>query len=110
MSFRSTEEGGISLQRESLLGSSVRLPDHVVYRGFVAETVVLNLQTGKYHGLNPVGGRMLEALQQASSVREAVVVIAAEYGQEEGAVEADVLSFCRDLLERGLIEVQSDEP
>jgi hypothetical protein len=45
---------------DTLLSASLRLPQHVVHRSFVAETVVLNLQTGKYHGLNPVGGRMLE--------------------------------------------------
>ena len=32
---------------------SARIPQHVVFRGFATETVVLNLETGKYHGLNP---------------------------------------------------------
>ena len=36
---------------------NVKLPQHVVYRDFVSETVLLNIQTGKYHGLNPTAGR-----------------------------------------------------
>lgn len=41
----------------ALLAARPPVPDHVVYRAFVDETVVLNLDTGRYHGLNAVGGR-----------------------------------------------------
>jgi len=96
------------IDNDNLLGACLRLPEHVVHRSFVAETVVLNLQTGRYHGLNPVGGRMLDALNGASSVRQAAELIASEYGQDRAGVEADMVAFCRDLLERGLVEVTSD--
>lgn len=96
------------VDRDSLLSACVRLPDHVVHRSFVAETVILNLQTGQYHGLNPMGGRMLEVLQEAPDVAHAVQSIAAEYGQEDAVVEADMIVFCEDLLRRGLVEVASD--
>ena len=89
---------------DTLLSARLRLPQHVVHRNFVAETVVLNLQTGKYHGLNSVGGRMLEVVNEAPTVREAAELIADEYGQDPGAIEADLLAFCRDLLDRGLLE------
>lgn len=89
---------------ETLLSACLRLPQHVVHRGFVAETVVLNLHTGKYHGLNPVGGRMLEVVNEAPTVREASELIAEEYGQDPAAIEADLVAFCRDLLDRGLLE------
>jgi hypothetical protein len=92
-----------------LLAAKVRLPQHVVYRNFVAETVVLNLQTGQYHGLNPTAGRMLEALQSAPTVEASVLVLASQYeiGQEE--IERDVLVLLRGLLDRGLIETVDDD-
>ena len=34
------------VEKADILRSSARLPEHVVYRTFVYETVVLNLQTG----------------------------------------------------------------
>ena len=46
-----------------------RVPDHVVYRKYVRETVILNLDTGTYHGLNRSGGKMLETLGAAATVR-----------------------------------------
>lgn len=79
----------------------------MVYRSFVAETVVLNLKTGMYHGLNPMGGHMLDVLSEAPTVRDAAAVIAAEYQDQE--VEADLVAFCRDLLDRELVEIVVDE-
>lgn len=93
----------------TLLASSVRLPDHVVHRAFAAETVVLNLQTGKYHGLNPVAGRMLRVLEQGVTVKDAARQLAAEYDQPLETVEEDLCALCADLLERGLIETDAVE-
>jgi Coenzyme PQQ synthesis protein D (PqqD) len=95
----------MTVDRDTLLSARLRLPEHVVHRSFVAETVVLNLQTGRYHGLNPMGGRMLGVLNEAPSVRRAVEQISAEYEQDLAIVEADFVTFCVDLLERGLVEV-----
>jgi hypothetical protein len=91
---------------DTLLGSRLRLPQHVVHRSFVSETVILNLQTGKYHGLNPMGGHMLEVLSESDDVRSAAERVATEYDQDLGAVQADFVAFCSDLLDRGLVEIQ----
>jgi DNA-binding MarR family transcriptional regulator len=94
---------------QELLAARVRLPQHIVHRGFVAETVVLNLRTGKYHGLNPTAGRMLEALERAPSVGAVVPELAGEYGLQQAQIERDLIELCAGLLERGLIEIV-DEP
>jgi Coenzyme PQQ synthesis protein D (PqqD) len=89
----------------SLLASKVTVPQHVVYRSFPAETVVLNLETGKYHGLNATAGSMLEALERAACLRDAAIAVAERYGQSQTAIEQDMCELCSALLERGLIEV-----
>jgi hypothetical protein len=88
-----------------LLESQVAVPDHVVHRAFPTETVVLNLETGRYHGLNPVAGRMLEVLEQVGGVSESAVRLAREFEQPLERVEQDLTTLCADLQERGLIEV-----
>jgi hypothetical protein len=98
-----------ALTDEELLRARARLPQHVVHRSFVAETVVLNLRTGKYHGLNPTAGRMLEALEASPSVGDAVAPLAAEYGLEPPRIEADLLELTRGLLDRGLIVTADDD-
>lgn len=88
--------------------SSINVPRHVVYRSFPSETVVLNLETGKYHGLNATAGTMLEALESASSVSDAASVLASRYSQPEDVIERDIRELCSVLLERGLIELDGD--
>jgi hypothetical protein len=92
-----------------LLSSRARLPQHVVHRSFVAETVVLNLRTGKYHGLNPTAGRMLEVLETAPTVGAAVNELTDEYGLERERIQSDLLALTRGLLKRGLIETADDD-
>jgi coenzyme PQQ synthesis protein D (PqqD) len=77
----------------------------VVSRSFVSETVLLNLQTGVYHGINPVGGRILEVLERAESVQAAAVALADEFGVPLARIEHDLVEFCQGLLERQLIQV-----
>jgi Coenzyme PQQ synthesis protein D (PqqD) len=90
--------------QESLLEAKVTVPQSVVFRSFPTETVVLNLQTGKYHGLNPTAGKMLQALTEADSVRAAAAAVAAEYEAPAETIEGDICDLCRNLLERGLVE------
>lgn len=86
----------------------VRVPEHVVFRSFPGETVALNLQTGKYHGLNPVAGRMVEALIESGDLDATATALAEEYGQPRETVVADLGSLCEDLSRRGLIELPGD--
>jgi hypothetical protein len=85
----------------------LRVPEHVVYRSFPSETVLLNLTSGIYHGLNATAGRMLEALEQADSFAAAVAIVAQEFGQPPELVEQDMRGLCKALFERGLL-VQDD--
>lgn len=89
----------------SVSRTTVRIPDHIVYRMFAAQAVVLNLHTGKYHGLNPSGGRMLEVLQEVADVEQAAALLATEYGRPAAEIERDLREFCQDLATRKLIEI-----
>jgi hypothetical protein len=88
-----------------IANAQASIPSHVVYRAFAAETVILNLETGKYHGLNATGGRMLELLDRCASVAEAVTKFAGDFGKQPVEVEQDVRAFCNRLFERGLIDI-----
>lgn len=95
-----------TIDPQTMLEAVVHVPKHVVYRSFEAETVLLNLQTGQYHGLNRTGGRMLELLDTTGgSVREAIDRLADEYGEPTAAIEDGLATFCAALASRGLIEV-----
>lgn len=88
----------------------MRIPRHVVHRHFPAQTVVLNLHTGRYHGLNPTAGRMLDALGEAQTLAAAARIVADHYRRPRADVERDMCEVCGQLLARGLVELvdQSD--
>ena len=90
---------------DSILDAGLVIPDHVVYRAFEAETLLLNLESGQYHGLNATGGRMLEIVKErGGTVRDAVGVLAEEYGVDAAEIEPDLAEFCEALEERGLVQ------
>lgn len=94
---------------QSMIKARAKVPEHVVYRAFVQETVVLNMQTGKYHGLNPTGGRMLEIVDRVSSLEHAAKTLAEEYDRPVDEISADLCQFCADLERRGLLELDDAE-
>ena len=53
---------------------------------------------------------MLEALEAASTVADAVPVLAGEYGVGQEQVRSDLLALTRGLFERGLIEMVDADP
>jgi hypothetical protein len=93
----------------AVLTAEARTPDHVVYRAFANETVLLNLDTGKYFGVNPTGGAMLEELVRAATVGEAAERLAERYGKPLDEISNDLSSFCADLEQRGLLELRAPD-
>lgn len=87
----------------------VRVPQHVVYRDFPTQTVVLNLKTGRYHGLNGTAGAMFASLAGGSTVTSVAKAASERYRISRADAERDVCELCVVLLERGLVE-PVDEP
>jgi coenzyme PQQ synthesis protein D (PqqD) len=90
--------------KRAMLGARVRVPEHVVHRNFGDETVILNLESGLYHGLNHTAATMLAKLEASDSVEAAIEGLVSELGQPREVIEPDVLVLCSALDERGLIE------
>jgi hypothetical protein len=67
------------------------------------ETVILDLASGMYFGLDGVGMRIWESVSDGNSLGEAAAAISSEYEVDEEQAFADVLKFASDLVERGLL-------
>jgi hypothetical protein len=97
----------VSAEDIELLAAKVRVPDHVAIREFADESVALNLNSGSYYGLNPVAARMFELLKEVSTPQETVDSLATDYGQERGLIQQDLAALLRQLIERGLVELET---
>jgi hypothetical protein len=70
------------------------------------EAAILNLKSGVYFGLNPIGARIWELIQEPKGAKEIVEALLQEYDVERERCEADVMQLLQDLSEHGLIEVK----
>lgn len=85
------------------------MPSYVAVRRLADETVILNLATGHYHGLDPTGSAFLAALERSARVSDAVDELAAAYQVDRERMRSDVRDFCVQLADRGLIELDDGE-
>jgi hypothetical protein len=68
--------------------------------------VVLNLETGEYHGVNGVGVLIWEMLEPGCTLTDLVVGVRERVDDPPDALEDDVAGFVAALQERGLVVVE----
>ena len=79
------------------------IPPQVMSRLVGDETVLLDLESGIYFGLDGVGKRIWESIGEGLTLGEITAIVVSEYEVAEATAQADVIEFARDLLERGLL-------
>jgi len=80
-------------------------PD-VIAREVGGEMVLMHLGSGTYFGLNPVGGRIWQLLDERSrTVADLAATITAEYEAPAEQVAADVLALADDLARHELVSI-----
>ena len=92
----------------SLNDSLVIRPD-VVFRELEDEAVLLNLKTGTYFGLDPVGTSIWRLIVQHGSLALVLEAMLEEYEVEPLMLERDLLELCRRLCANGLGDVISGD-
>ena len=95
--------------RARLLAASARVPEHTIYRAFPGVTVVLNVATGRYYGLNDSGARMLTALEQAGSVAGAIERLAETYDRSAAEIETELVELCAEFEAHGLVVLGGED-
>jgi hypothetical protein len=78
-------------------------PQHLI-SNMGGESVILSLKNGKYYGLNEVGARIWELIQQPISHQKIVKIILQEYEVEEHEGLHQINSFLKNLKKEGLID------
>ena len=85
------------------LNDHLRIPEQVLTSKVGDETVLLNLQTGMYYSLDPVGTHFLELLQKNSRLNEVHHALLEQFDVSTAKLEADLLKLSQDMLTRGLL-------
>ena len=86
------------------LNHRLRVSDEVAIRKIDNDTVLLNLQTGTYFGLDAVGSRLLELLEQNGELAAAYRAMLEEFDVAPEILEADLLRLSQEMSSKGLLE------
>lgn len=70
------------------------------------DEAILHLKSGLYYGLNAVGARIWQLVQQPRTVAQIEAALLLEYDVEAGLCAVDVLALVGALADEGLVEVQ----
>ncbi len=81
------------------------IPEHVLFRELEAESVLLNIETETYFGLDDVGTRMWNVLADADSIQTAYETLLEEYDVEAETLKKDLAAIIGRLQEKGLIQI-----
>lgn len=88
---------------EISLNSRVRIQDDVLFQELQGEAVLLNLQTGVYLGLNQLGTRIWQLLQEDGALSQVMEVILREYDVTQEKCAQDLLDLVRQMEKQGLL-------
>ncbi|MCU1383747.1 MAG: Coenzyme synthesis protein (PqqD) [Acidobacteria bacterium] len=89
------------------LTDRVVIPDAVVSRELEGETVVLNLETGIYFGLDEVATEIWKALQSGGSLQEACDALHGAYDVDPLVLRDDLLHLVNQMAAKGLVQAAS---
>ena len=84
----------------------VRVPDGVLISNLQEESVILNLDSERYYGLDNVGTRMLSVLSTSTSIEAAYELLVEEYDVDREVLRQDLLSLVERLVDQGLINIE----
>lgn len=90
-----------------VLGRRVRFGPDVLIQQVGGESVLLDLRSEQYFGLDPVGTRMMTLINEAGSVAAALDRLAEEYDVDRSTLEADALALLADCTAQGLLVIDA---
>ena len=83
----------------------VEVPAGVLVRHLDGETVLLNLETEKYFGLDSTGTRMWELVTRLPSIESAYAELREEFEVEPEELRKHLAELLGQLVENGLLKV-----
>jgi hypothetical protein len=81
----------------------LRVPSSVLSREIGGETVLLNLDSGVYYGLDAVGTRAWNLLTQEHTLADVCAIMEQEYEVSPEMLRSDLATLVRELCDKQLL-------
>ncbi len=90
-------------------GNRAVVPTHVLIRHLDGESVLLNLESERYFGLDGTGTRMLDLVTAMPNVDAAYQKLLEEFEVEPAMLRDHLNELLRSLVENGLLKLLPDD-
>ena len=87
---------------------TIEISSEVLTQEVDGETVILDLKSDSYFGLDEVGTRIWQLLQEQKDIHAISETMMEEYDVDKNKLEEDILSLLTQLDASGLITINSD--
>jgi hypothetical protein len=88
------------------LDDSFAISTDAVFRDLDGEAVILDLGSGRYFGLNAVGARIWQLVDQHGGLRLVLDDLCREYDASPDVLEQDLLKLVGELQQARLVEAR----
>lgn len=83
----------------------VKLSEDVLISDLQGESVILNVNSQRYYGLDKVGTRFLILLRDSESIEHAFEALLAEFDVAADVLQVDLTDLLVELSNQGLVEI-----
>lgn len=80
-----------------------QISPEVLFSKIDDEVIIMSIEADSYFGLEPVGSRIWELLEQPATMDELVSQLVQEYDVNEAECRQDAQDFVTEMVARGLI-------
>lgn len=92
-----------------LFSQRVSVPDDVLMRELDGESVILDLASENYYGLDDIGTRIWQLLNSSNTVQEAYDSLLLEYDVEPKRLQQDMQELITQLVAKDLLRIETEQ-
>ena len=90
-----------------LFSQRVSVPDDVLMRELDGESVILDLASENYYGLDDIGTRIWQLLNSSNTVQKAYDSLLLEYDVEPKRLQQDMQELIAQLVAKDLLRIET---
>lgn len=87
------------------LDSVVTRDESLMFSDLDGETVMMSIESGKYYGLDDIGSRIWELIEQPRSVGDLCDTLLTEFEVDRDTCQQHVLEFLEELRDESIVTV-----
>lgn len=89
------------------LNTRIAIPEDVFFQDLKGESVILEVKSGKYFGLDEVGTRMWNLLAEHKALQPAYETLLSEYDVDPALLERDLIALVQKCVDKELLQIEA---